>query len=124
MNVPQRRQAERFGVEVVPMRDWEARAPDLAFDADLYVSIDVDVLDPAFAPGVSHREPAGASTRLLIETLRRVRGRIVGADLVEFNPARDPVGLTAPVCAKLVKELAARMLEPDRGCIDSVAPAP
>lgn len=109
MNEPQRRQAERFGVEVVEMRAWNADRR-LAFDAPLYVSVDLDVLDPAFAPGVSHREPGGASTRQLIETIQAVRGRIVGADVVEFNPRQDPTETTAAVAAKLVKELAARML--------------
>jgi agmatinase len=106
MNGPQRAQAEKFGVEVVEMRHWEA-GRSFAFDAPLYVSIDLDVLDPAFAPGVSHREPGGASTRQLIDTIQGLRGRVVGADVVEFNPRRDPVGLTAGVGAKLVKELAA-----------------
>ena len=38
-------------------------------------------------------------------------GPVVGADIVEFNPSQDPIGLTAPLCAKLVKELASRMIE-------------
>ena len=110
MNAHQRAQAERFGVEVVEMRAWGPRRR-FAFDASVYVSVDVDVLDPAFAPGVSHREPGGASTRQLIEAIRRLPSRVVGADVVEFNPSRDPAGITAPACAKLVKELAAKMLE-------------
>jgi arginase len=107
MNDHQRAQAEKFGVEVVEMRHWDA-GRSFAFDAPLYVSIDLDVLDPAFAPGVSHREPGGASTRQLIDTIQRLRGHVVGADVVEFNPRRDPVGLTAAVGAKLVKELAGK----------------
>lgn len=106
MNGPQRAQAEKFGVEVVEMRHWDA-GRSFAFDSPLYISIDLDVLDPAFAPGVSHREPGGASTRQLIETIQGLRGQVVGADVVEFNPRQDPVGLTAAVGAKLVKELAA-----------------
>jgi agmatinase len=108
MNGHQREQAEKFGVEVIEMKHLDpGRA--FAFDAPLYVSIDLDVLDPAFAPGVSHREPGGMSTRQLIEAIQEIRARIVGADVVEFNPRQDPVGITAPVCAKLVKELAARL---------------
>src|SRR4029077_15900235 len=54
----QRAQADRFGVEVITMRSWqEGVRPRLA--APLYISIDLDGLDPAFAPGVSHREPGG-----------------------------------------------------------------
>jgi len=108
MNGHQREQAERFGVEVIEMKHLDP-GRSFAFDAPLYVSIDLDVLDPAFAPGVSHREPGGMSTRQLIEAIQEIRARIVGADVVEFNPRQDSVGLTAPVCAKLVKELAARL---------------
>jgi len=77
--------------------------------APVYVTIDLDALDPAFAPGVSHHEPGGLSVRDVLHVLERTRGRIVGADIVELNPLRDPVGITAAVAAKLVKELAARI---------------
>jgi len=92
------------------MKDWR---PDLVVEADgpIYVSIDLDVLDPAFAPGVSHPEPGGLSTRDVIGLVQRLRGPVVGADVVELNPTRDPDGLTARVAAKLAKELAARLLE-------------
>ncbi|CAN5183840.1 agmatinase [soil metagenome] len=106
----QREQAQRFGVEVVAMSDWRDDLV-LAFDGPLYISLDIDALDPAFAPGVSHPEPGGFSTRQVVDALRRLEARVVGADLVEYNPARDPLGLTAVVCAKLLKELAAKMLE-------------
>jgi agmatinase len=105
----QRAQAQRLGVEVIEMTAWR---PDLQVPAEgpVYVSIDLDVIDPAFAPGVSHPEPGGLSTRDVIGFLHRLRGRVVGADLVELNPARDPSGITARVAAKLVKELLARLL--------------
>jgi arginase family enzyme len=110
MNGHQRDQAERHGVEVVDMRSWVAGSrPEVR--GPVYLSIDVDALDPAFAPGVSHREPGGLSVRELLTMIQALRGPIVGADIVEFNPNEDPLGLTAPVCAKLVKELASRMLE-------------
>ena len=76
-------------------------------DAPLYVSIDLDALDPAFAPGVSHHEPGGLSVRDIINVLHRVEGPIVGGDIVEYNPHRDVNGVTAVVAAKLLKELAA-----------------
>jgi len=110
LNPPQREQVERFGVEVIEMRRWDHVAA-LTFEGPLYVTIDLDVLDPAYAPGVSHREPGGASTRQLIDALQSLDAPIVGADVVEFNPRRDPARLTAPVGAKLVKELAAQMLD-------------
>jgi agmatinase len=110
LNAHQRAQAERFGVERIEMKDWR---PDLVVEADgpVYVSIDLDALDPAFAPGVSHPEPGGLSTRDVIGLVQRLRGPVVGADVVELNPTRDPDGLTARVAAKLAKEIAARLLE-------------
>jgi agmatinase len=110
LNAPQRAQVERFGVELVEMKDFR---PDLVVAAEgpVYVSLDLDGLDPAVAPGVSHPEPGGLSTRDVIGVVQRLRGRVVGADVVELNPARDPDGATARVAAKIAKELAARMLE-------------
>ena len=110
MNGHQRAQADRFGVEVVTMRDLD-EARWFTFDQPVYVSVDLDVLDPAFAPGISHREPGGLSVRELLRLLDRTQANIVGADVVEFNPTVDPAGLTAWVAAKIVRELAARMLE-------------
>jgi arginase family enzyme len=66
------------------------------------------VLDPAFAPGMSHHEPGGWSTRQLLDALAAIARSdavVVGADIVEINPERDINGLTAMVGAKLVKEL-------------------
>jgi arginase len=106
----QREQAERFGVEVIDMRAWASgRRPTIA--TPVYISIDCDGLDPAFAPGVSHREPGGLSVRDVLGLVQQLQVPVVGADIVEFNPSQDPVGLTAHVCAKLVKEIAGKMLE-------------
>lgn len=110
MNGEQRANAERFGVEVIDMRAWSAGARPL-LNGPVYVSLDMDGLDPAFAPGVSHREPGGLTSREIISLIQSLPGPIVGADVVEFNPGEDVAGLTAPVCAKLVKELASRMNE-------------
>lgn len=110
INSHQKEQARKFGVETIEMRDWKDDL-SLAFETPLYISLDMDALDPAFAPGVSHREPGGLSTRQVIDLIRRLRGNVVGADIVEFNPRMDPVQMTATVCAKLLKEIAAKMLE-------------
>jgi agmatinase len=111
MNGHQQEQARRFGVDVIDMRAWAAGArPALA--GPLYVSIDLDGLDPAFAPGVSHREPGGLSVRDVIGLVQALPSPPVGADVVEFNPSQDAAGLTAHVAAKLLKELAGRMLAP------------
>jgi len=109
LNAEQRAQVARFGVEVVPMRDF---TPDAVppFAAPLYVSIDLDGFDPACAPGVSHHEPGGLTTRQVLDVLARIAAPIVGADVVELNPLRDLNGMTAMLAAKLVKELAARMV--------------
>ena len=110
MNGHQRAQAERFGVEVMEMKNWYDDIT-LKFDAPLYISLDLDVLDPAFAPGISHYEPGGMSTRQVVRILQNVKApQLVGADIVELNPLRDPTGLTAMVAAKLFKEIAARMI--------------
>jgi arginase len=68
------------------------------------------VLDPAFVPGVSHHEPGGMTTREAISAIQSIPAQVVGADVVELNPRRDPLGITAMCAAKLVKELAAKMI--------------
>jgi len=110
MNEHQRQQANRFGVEVVPMRELPALKL-LKLAGPIYVSFDVDVLDPAFAPGISHREPGGMSVREAIAHLHAIRGEIVGADLVEYNPRQDVAGLTAMVCGKILKEMLGKMVQ-------------
>jgi agmatinase len=109
LNRHQREQAQRFGVEIIEMKAW-LPSIDLSFDGPVYVSLDLDALDPAFAPGVSHHEPGGLSTRDVIGLVHRVRGTVIGADVVELNPARDLHGVTAMVAARFVKELVGRML--------------
>jgi arginase len=105
----QREQIARFGVEVVEMKDFRDDLR-LEFDTPVYISFDIDGLDPAFAPGVSHREPGGLSTRQALNVIQRLNAPIAGADIVEFNPQMDSTGMTAMVCAKLLKETAAKML--------------
>jgi arginase len=109
MNAHQRAQAVRFGVEQIDMRAWDRGARPRAIGGRIYVSLDLDGLDPAFAPGVSHHEPGGLSVREVLGLLDRLDGTIVGADVVEYNPRQDPSGVTATVAAKFIKELSARM---------------
>ena len=110
MNALQRAQAERFGVRAIDMRAWVAgERPELR--APLYVSVDMDGLDPAFVPGVSHREPGGLTVREVVSLIQSLPGPIVGADVVELNPTQDASGASATVAAKLVRELASRMIE-------------
>ncbi len=109
VNAHQRQQIDRFGVEVVDIRQV-GQLSSFEFDSPVYISFDMDALDPAYAPGVSHREPGGLSTRQAIDLIQGVKGRVVGADLVEFNPRMDPLHITGTVCAKLLKEIAAKMI--------------
>ena len=105
----QREQVKRFGVEVIEAKDF-ALGKIPVFENPLYVSIDMDVFDPAFAPGVSHQEPGGLSSRDVIDAIAGVKANIVGADIVEYNPERDINDMTAMVAAKLLKEIAGRMI--------------
>jgi len=109
LNPHQREQAKRFGLTAVEMKDWPPETmPRL--DAPLYVSLDMDVFDPAFAPGISHHEPGGMSARDVLRIIHGLPAPIVGADIVEFNPTRDQNGVTAMLAAKLCKELVGQML--------------
>ncbi len=109
MTSHQREQADRFGVEVVEAEAWH-RGYALNLEGPLYVSLDMDVFDPAFAPGVSHHEPGGLSTRDVLSIVQAIDVPLVGSDIVELNPDRDPNGMTAMVAAKCLKELLAKML--------------
>ncbi len=104
INNHQREQANRFGVEVFEMKDWKGYMR-VKFEGPVYISLDMDAIDPAFAPGVSHHEPGGFTSREIISILQQLKGNVIGADLVEFNPTRDPSGITAMLAGKLYKEL-------------------
>lgn len=101
-----REQAERFGVEIIEMADF---TPDKVpvLEGPLYISIDLDGLDPSAAPGVAHPEPGGLTVREMLSVLRKQVAPIVGADIVELHPGRDLGDVTAILGAKLVRELAA-----------------
>ena len=103
-----REQAEKFGVEIHEMKDGIPE--DLEFDGPVYLSLDIDCLDPAFAPGVAHYEPGGMTVREVLSIIQRFKGQLVGADIVEFNPTRDFNGITSMVCGKFLKEIIARMI--------------
>ena len=109
MNGHQREQAARFGVEVVQMSALPAYGR-LKIRGPVYVSFDMDVLDPAFAPGISHREPGGMTVREAIAHVHAIEGSIVGADIVEYNPEQDVSGMTATVAAKILKEILGTMI--------------
>jgi agmatinase len=106
----QRDQIARFNVECIEMQHFAAGARP-RIEEPVYLSIDLDGLDPAFAPGVSHREPGGLSVRDVLAIVHGLTGPIVGADVVECNPSQDSTGLTSAVAAKIAREIAAQMLK-------------
>ncbi|KAA3624607.1 MAG: agmatinase [Bacteroidetes bacterium] len=106
----QKEQAKKFHVKVYEMKDFNF---DFLreLEGPLYISLDLDVLDPAFAPGVSHHEPGGMSTRQLIQIIQSIPVPVIGADIVEYNPTRDVHNVTAMVGYKLFRELVGKMVE-------------
>jgi agmatinase len=87
----------------------------------LYVSVDVSVLDPAFAPGTSFPMPGGMSTWELQQLLRALVGaEIIGFDVVEIAPTYDPTGITAQASVSIVHEILAALADTRR----SGRPAP
>jgi arginase len=113
LNSHQLGQAKKFGVEIISMRNL-GKLGALKIEGPVFISLDLDVLDPAFAPGISHYEPGGMSVREVLTCIQGLRARIVGADIVEYNPTRDRDSQTAMVCSKFLKEIAAAMLREGR----------
>lgn len=75
-------------------------------DAPVYLSFDIDSLDPAFAPGTGTVEPGGLTTHQALEIIRGCAGlNLVGCDLVEVSPPYDPSGNTALIAANLLYEM-------------------
>jgi agmatinase len=105
-----REQIAKFGVEVIEARHFRDDVR-IEWTTPVYISLDMDGLDPAYAPGVSHREPGGLTTRQVLSVIQSIDQPIVAADVVEYNPRCDIDFMTAPVAAKLVKEIAGMMLE-------------
>ena len=109
LNPHQAEQAEKYGVEIHQMKDLDlSQIP--AFENPLYISLDMDAFDPAFAPGVSHHEPGGLTSRQLIALIQGIDTEVVGADIVEYNPKRDFQNMTAFLAAKMLKEIMAKMM--------------
>ncbi len=110
LNPHQKEQSEKFGVEVHEMRNLDLTKIS-KFENPLYISLDLDGLDPAYAPGVSHHEPGGLTSRQVIDLIQNLEAEIVGADIVEYNPNRDFQNMTAYVAAKLMKEILAKLMQ-------------
>lgn len=110
LNTHQREQAEKYKVRIIEMKNFNYDFIK-TLKVPLYISVDLDVLDPAFAPGLSHHEPGGLSTRELVHIIQSISVPIVGADIVEYNPTRDVNNMTAMVAYKVFKELASKMID-------------
>lgn len=104
-----RAKVREHGIRMIEMKDINDNL-SLEFSNPLYISFDLDSLDPAFAPGVSHHEPGGLSTRQALGILQTLKARIVGLDVVELNPERDVSGITAAAAVKLIKEVAGKII--------------
>jgi len=110
LNAHQQAQAKKFGVTIIEMKHFSFEFIE-KLASPLYISLDLDVLDPAFSPGVSHHEPGGLSTRELLTIIQKIKVPVVGADIVEYNPVRDINNMTAMVAYKLMKELVSKMTD-------------
>jgi len=101
--------ADRYGVEIIEMKDWQGQT-DFQLEGPVYMSLDLDVLEPGMAPGLSHHEPGGMTVREVLSIIQQIKVPLVGADIVEYNPLRDRDGITAMIAAKCMKEVLDRML--------------
>jgi agmatinase len=100
------RQIDTAAVAELGAREVAARVRERVGDAPVYVSVDVDVLDPAHAPGTGTPEAGGLTSRELLQVLRGLAGLpLVGADVVEVAPAYDHAEITAIAAAHVVYEL-------------------
>ena len=109
LNTHQAEQAEKFNVEIHQMKDLDlTKIPK--FKNPLYISLDMDGFDPAFAPGVSHHEPGGLTSRQVINLIQSIDSQVIGADIVEYNPNRDFQNMTAFLAAKMMKEILVKMI--------------
>ncbi|MDI6849447.1 MAG: agmatinase [Candidatus Saccharicenans sp.] len=103
--------ARKYGVRTITAREYPEKLK-LEFENPLYLSLDLDVFDPAFAPGVSHHEPGGLTSRQVLDLIQNLKARIVAFDIVELNPGRDISEITASLAFKLIKEIAGKIVRP------------
>jgi agmatinase len=104
----------RLGFQIIHATDFDAvgseviakRVRDRVGDSPVYISVDIDVLDPAHAPGTGTPSVGGLSSRELLSTLRALRGLpLASADVVEVAPAYDHAQLTGFAAAEVIYEL-------------------
>jgi agmatinase len=103
-----------FGFKIIHCDEFQSQGIDKIVERirkrvgnnPLYLSIDIDVLDPAFAPGTGTPEIAGMTTRELVNVIRGLSGlNLISADVVEVAPAYDHAEVTSLAAATVVYEL-------------------
>lgn len=108
-NPEQRRQVERYRekITLLEARELDGALPAMSHiphGADVYLTVDMDGIDPAFAPGVSHPVPGGLSARQVLDLIQRGHWTLAGMDVVEVNPSRDFQDQTSILAARLLHE--------------------
>jgi len=97
--------AKELGIQLITA--YHLVAPEnLKFENPLYITLDMDCLDPAFAPGVGNPVPGGLTSRELLDILKSLTGKVAGADVVEYVPDFDVSQITATAAARFVIEIA------------------
>jgi len=111
-------EGKEYGSKVITAKDAIKSGADwvisqVPYAENIYVTIDIDALDPSVAPGTGTPEPGGFNYMQMREMLTALpkRGRIIGFDLVEVNPLYDPAGVTAQVAARLILDFLAAIRE-------------
>jgi len=106
--------AKRLGIDVVTFEQWRSGLAEARLDAfrerigddEVYLSFDIDCIDPAFAPGTGTPVCGGFSSADVLGLLRRFAGvNLAGADVVEVLPALDPTGVTSLLAAHVIFEI-------------------
>ncbi|MFC1554157.1 agmatinase [candidate division KSB1 bacterium] len=97
-------------VEVIRCKDF-CNVSGLKMEGPTYLTIDIDILDPAFAPGVGNPVPGGICTRKLIDVINSFEMDIIGFDIVEVNPGLDNSNITAMAAAKILMETIGRIVK-------------
>ena len=105
---------ESFGFKTIHCDEFQSEGVDKigqrikkrVGDNPLYLSIDIDVLDPAYAPGTGTPEIAGMSTREMVHVIRGLSGmKLISADVVEVSPAYDHAEVTSLAAATIIYEI-------------------
>ena len=90
-----------------PLNPKSCRGEDFVGEKETFISIDISVIDPAFAPGVRYNEPGGLTSRQFIYLIQRINKikSLRGVGIVEINPTKDKDNLTVKLGAKILSEL-------------------